>query len=64
MKKNRVVLLILLTALIISTKAIVHEFQENTKILAVPTNNICDQKYFRNIIRTSLCNSTNRSVPI
>ena len=25
------------------------EFQENTKMLTVPTNNIFDQKYFRNI---------------
>ena len=25
------------------------QFQENTKMLTVPTNNIFDQKYFRNI---------------
>ena len=35
------------------------EFQENTKMLTVPTNNIFDQKYFRKITRTSLCNSRN-----
>ena len=35
------------------------EFQENTKMLTVPTNNIFDQKHCRNIIRTSLCNSRN-----
>ena len=35
------------------------EFQENTKMLAVPTNNIFDQKYCRIITRTSLCNSRN-----
>ena len=35
------------------------EFQENAKMLTVPTNNIFDQKYSRNIIRTSLCNSRN-----
>ena len=35
------------------------DFQENIKMLTVPTNNIFDQKYFRNIIRTSLCNFRN-----
>ena len=35
------------------------EFQENTKMLMVPTNNIFDQKYCRIITRTSLCNSRN-----
>ena len=35
------------------------EFQENTKMLKVPTNNIVDQKHCRNIISTSLCNSRN-----
>ena len=35
------------------------EFEENTKMLTVPTNNIFDQKYCRNITRTSLCNSRN-----
>ena len=35
------------------------EFQENTKMVIVPTNNIFDQKYFRNITRTSLSNSRN-----
>ena len=35
------------------------EFQENTKMLMVPTNNIFDQKYCRIIRRTSLCNSRN-----
>ena len=35
------------------------EFQANTKMLTVPTNNIFDQKYCRKIIRTSLCNSRN-----
>ena len=35
------------------------EFRENTKMLVVPTNNIFDQKYCRNITRTSLCNSRN-----
>ena len=35
------------------------EFRENTKMLTVPTNNIFDQKYCRNITRTSLCNSRN-----
>ena len=35
------------------------EFQENTKMLTVPTNNIFDQKHCRNITRTSLCNSRN-----
>ena len=29
------------------------EFLENTEMLAVPTNNIFNQKYFRNITRTS-----------
>ena len=33
------------------------EFQENAKMLMVPTNNIFDQKYCRIITRTSLCNS-------
>ena len=36
-----------------------NEFQENTKMLAVPTNNIYAQKYSRMITRTSLCNSRN-----
>ena len=40
------------------------DFRENTKMLTVPTNNIFDQKYFRNIIRTSLCNSRNSFGPI
>ena len=35
------------------------EFHENTKMLAVPTNNICDQKDCRIITRTSQCNSRN-----
>ena len=35
------------------------EFQENTKMLMVPTNNIIDQKYCRIITRTSQCNSRN-----
>ena len=35
------------------------EFQENTKMLTIPTNNIFDQKYCRIITRTSLCNSRN-----
>ena len=35
------------------------EFQENTKMLMVPTNNIFDQKYCR-IITTSLCNPRKR----
>ena len=35
------------------------EFQENTKMLAVPTNNIFDQKYCIIITRASLCNSRN-----
>ena len=35
------------------------EFRENTKMLTVPTNNIFDQKYCRNMIRTSLCNYRN-----
>ena len=33
------------------------EFQENTKTLMVPTNNIFDQSYCRIITRTSLCKS-------
>ena len=35
------------------------EFQENTKTLMVPKNNIFDQQYCRIIIRTSLSNSRN-----
>ena len=35
------------------------EFRENTKMLTVLTDNIIDQNYFRNIIRTSLSNSRN-----
>ena len=35
------------------------EFQDNTKMLIVPTNNIFDQKYSRIITRTSLSNSRN-----
>ena len=35
------------------------EFQENTKMLMVPTNNIIDKKYCRIITRTSQCNSRN-----
>ena len=35
------------------------EFQENTKMLTVHTNNIFDQNHCRNIIRTSLFNSRN-----
>ena len=35
------------------------EFQENTKMLTVRTNNIFDQKHCRIITRTSLCNSRN-----
>ena len=35
------------------------EFRENTKMLTVPTNNIFDQNYCRNITRTSLCISRN-----
>ena len=35
------------------------EFQDNTKTLIVPTNNIFDQKYSRIITRTSLSNSRN-----
>ena len=33
------------------------EFQENTKMLTVLTDNIIDQNHFVNIIRTSLSNS-------
>ena len=33
------------------------QFQGNTKMVIVPTNNIFDQKYCRNITRTSLSNS-------
>ena len=33
------------------------EFQENIKLLTVSPNNIFDQTYFLNLIRTSLCNS-------
>ena len=35
------------------------EFQDNTKTLIVPTNNIFDQKYSRIITKTSLSNSKN-----
>ena len=35
------------------------EFRKNTKTVTVPTNNIFDQTYYRNITRTSLCNSRN-----
>ena len=35
------------------------EFQENTKTLMLPTNNIFDQSYCRIIRSTSLCNSRN-----
>ena len=35
------------------------EFEENNKMVTVPTNNICDQKYFRKITKTSLYNSRN-----
>ena len=33
------------------------EFREDIKMLAVPTNNISDQKYFVHLIRTSLSKS-------
>ena len=33
------------------------EFQEKIKMLAVPTNDVSDQKYFVHLIRTSLSNS-------
>ena len=36
------------------------EFQENTKMLMVPTNNIFHQKYCRIITTTSLCNPRKR----
>ena len=35
------------------------EFQQNIKTLMVPTNNILDQKYCRNITTTSPSNSRN-----
>ena len=37
------------------------EFQENTKMLTVPTNNIFVQNHGRIITRTSLCNSRKRN---
>ena len=40
------------------------EFQENTKMLTVLTNNNIDQNHFGNIIRTSLSNSMKRFGPI
>ena len=36
------------------------EFRETTKMLTVLTDNIIDQNHFRNIIRTSLSNSSKR----
>ena len=41
-----------------------HEFQENIKIFAVPTNDISDQKYFVHLIRTSLSKSGTNFGPI
>ena len=35
------------------------EFQVNTKMLTVLTDNIIDQNHFGNVIRTSLSNSRN-----
>ena len=43
----------------VSTKGYSSLFQENTKLLMVPTNNIFDQNYCRIITRTSLSNSRN-----
>ena len=40
------------------------EFRENIKMLAVPTNNISDQKYFVHLIRTSLTKSGTNFAPI
>ena len=40
------------------------QFQENTKMLMVLTDNIIDQNHFGNIIRTSLSNSRNSFGPI
>ena len=37
---------------------------ENIKMLAVPTNDISDQKYFVHLIRTSLSNSGTNFGPI
>ena len=36
-----------------------NEFQQNSKTLITPTNNIFDEKYCRIITRTSLSNSRN-----
>ena len=38
---------------------VVQEFQENTKILTVVTDNIIDQNHLRNIISTSIFNCRN-----
>ena len=40
------------------------EFRENIKMLAVPTNDISDQKYFVHLIRTSLSKSGTNFRPI
>ena len=40
------------------------EFLENIKMLAVPTNDISDQKYFVHLIRTSLSKSGTNFGPI
>ena len=40
------------------------EFKENIKMLAVPTNDISDQKYFVHLIRTSLSKSGTNFLPI
>ena len=39
-------------------------FRENIKMLAVPTNDISDQKYFVHLIRTSLTKSGTNFEPI
>ena len=49
----------------ISTNAIVQgPFQENIKMLTVPTNNISAEKYFVHQIRTSLTKSGRNFGPI
>ena len=40
------------------------EFREDIKMLAVPTNDISDQKYFVHLIRTSLSKSGTNFGPI
>ena len=40
------------------------EFRENIKMLAVPTNDISEQKYFVHLIRTSLSKSETNFGPI